>query len=223
MLGGILAIAGGSLIVLGAFLPWVKATAAFLGTVTRSGMEGGDGPIFLIAGFIIAGIGLWSIMARPTVAPALLILGGLAVGGLTLLEYNEVSNRVGGLGSSLATASVGAGIWSLFAGAAASLVAGLILVGQRTATPLMPDAPAVPSAPMTPTTGPGAARGCPHCKEAMRRDASICPHCRRESQAWEFDVGRWWTHDPAGTRVWFDEVERRWRLETDTPDPQATT
>jgi hypothetical protein len=81
MLGGILAIVGGGLIVLGAFLPWVKATAAFVGTITRSGMEGGDGPIFLAAGFVIAGIGLWCVLARPTLAPALLILGGLAVGG----------------------------------------------------------------------------------------------------------------------------------------------
>jgi hypothetical protein len=165
-LGGVLAILAGALIVLGAFLPWVKATAVFVGTITRSGMEGGDGPIFLGAGIVIAALGLWSVMGRPAAAPVLLILGGLAVGGLTLLEYNDVSERVGGLGSDLATASVGAGIWSLFAGATASLVAGLILVGQMTATPVRPDA-AVPSAPPTPATGLGAVRECPHCKLAL--------------------------------------------------------
>jgi hypothetical protein len=80
---------GGALIAIGAFLPWVKAIAAFVGTITRSGMEGGDGPIFLIVGIIIAAVGLWSLMARPTMAPGLLILGGLAVGGLAFMEYTE--------------------------------------------------------------------------------------------------------------------------------------
>jgi predicted amidophosphoribosyltransferase len=27
-------------------------------------------------------------------------------------------------------------------------------------------------------------RECPACKEKMRRDASICPHCRTPSQPW---------------------------------------
>ena len=27
-------------------------------------------------------------------------------------------------------------------------------------------------------------RECPHCKEPMRRDAAVCPHCRHESAAW---------------------------------------
>jgi hypothetical protein len=45
-------------------------------------------------------------------------------------------------------------------------------------------------------------------------DAPGCeclPHCRRESEAWEFEDGRWLTHDPAGARVWFDETQQIWR------------
>jgi hypothetical protein len=37
-----------------------------------------------------------------------------------------------------------------------------------------------------------ASRDCPFCKEQMRRDASVCPHCRHESEAWTFHDGAWW-------------------------------
>ena len=29
-------------------------------------------------------------------------------------------------------------------------------------------------------------RECPFCKEDMRRDASVCPHCRNNSEPWVF-------------------------------------
>jgi hypothetical protein len=32
-------------------------------------------------------------------------------------------------------------------------------------------------------------RECPHCKERMRRDAHVCPHCRYESPAEILDDG----------------------------------
>jgi hypothetical protein len=32
-------------------------------------------------------------------------------------------------------------------------------------------------------------RECPHCKERMRRDAYVCPHCRRESPAETLERG----------------------------------
>ncbi|MDQ2960703.1 MAG: hypothetical protein M3R48_06600 [Candidatus Dormibacteraeota bacterium] len=39
---------------------------------------------------------------------------------------------------------------------------------------------------------PATHRECPHCREPMRRDASACPHCQRQSVAWRFDGTRWW-------------------------------
>ena len=35
-------------------------------------------------------------------------------------------------------------------------------------------------------------RECPHCKEPMRRDASVCPHCQRDSEAWTLNDNAWW-------------------------------
>jgi hypothetical protein len=57
-------------------------------------------------------------------------------------------------------------------------------------------------------------RECPSCKEAMRRDASVCPHCRRDSEPWRFWEGRWWAYSASGDDVWYDEVFGVWR----TPD-----
>jgi hypothetical protein len=61
-----------------------------------------------------------------------------------------------------------------------------------------------------PVPGPDAVRTCPYCKEAMQRHASVCPHCRRESQAWTYENGRWWTTDSVGTRLWLDERQYTW-------------
>jgi hypothetical protein len=213
----VLAIVGGGLAAIGAFLPWVTATAAFVGTVTRSGMEGGDGPIFLGVGILVAALGLWAVLDHPTAAPILLILAGVAIVGLTVPEYIEVNERVGGLDSDFATASVGAGIWALFAGGVATGLAGLILIGQMTPPPV----PALPASVtgIAPPPGPGAVRTCPYCREAMQRDASVCPHCRRESQAWTYEEGRWWTTDPSGARVWLDERKSTWHQEPEASPP----
>jgi RNA polymerase subunit RPABC4/transcription elongation factor Spt4 len=78
---------------------------------------------------------------------------------------------------------------------------------------LLASTPANPSEPATPI----AMRECPSCKEAMRRDASVCPHCRRESDAWSYRGGRWWTRSAEGKDVWLsssgtwlaEEVARR--------------
>jgi hypothetical protein len=57
-------------------------------------------------------------------------------------------------------------------------------------------------------------RQCPSCKESMRRDATVCPHCHRESVAWTLHDGRWWTTGPDGGWVWLDELTQEWRSAT---------
>jgi hypothetical protein len=52
-------------------------------------------------------------------------------------------------------------------------------------------------------------RECPHCKEQMRRDASVCPHCQRDSDAWRLYEGRWWAQ-VGGTWYWLDELSQTW-------------
>jgi hypothetical protein len=62
-----------------------------------------------------------------------------------------------------------------------------------------------------PTPRPEAAtRECPWCKEAMRRDAIVCPHCQRESDPWRLEGGVWFSRDPEGREVWYEDARRRW-------------
>ena len=60
-------------------------------------------------------------------------------------------------------------------------------------------------------------RECPSCKERMRRDASVCPHCHRESAAWTQHDGFWWTTDGDGRWVFLDESTREWKRVAETP------
>jgi glutaredoxin len=68
-------------------------------------------------------------------------------------------------------------------------------------------------------SNPKAVRECPHCKEAMRRDASVCPHCRRDSDAWRYWEGRWWSPEGTEPPVWYDEPAGIWRDVADIPAP----
>jgi len=140
--GGILAIIGGLLLVVSAFLPWVKIGPGFVVNPppvsswdTVSGVDGhewflvGDDGIFvLIGGVLIAALGLWTILSRPKAAPIILILSGLAFGLLGRFEYDSIGHSVPCC--DFFTIHVGEGIWWIYAGAAATLVAGLILDGQ---------------------------------------------------------------------------------------------
>jgi hypothetical protein len=49
--------------------------------------------------------------------------------------------------------------------------------------------------PRTNDVGPDFYRECPFCKEEMRRDASVCPHCRYEVEPLVLRDGRWYAAD----------------------------
>ena len=70
-----------------------------------------------------------------------------------------------------------------------------------------------PLAPSPPGSPEAAAlyRECPHCKEAVRRDAEVCPHCRKESTPWRFHDDHWWYREtPEEPWEWLDEARSVW-------------
>lgn len=150
-LGEILAIAGGGLLVVGAFLPWVRAEGPFV-SVGRSGMVAEDFLIFLGAGVVIAALGLWAGVAMRSAAPALLIVGGVAAGIAAFLDYRDVARNIEEVNDGRITYFVGEGIWVLFAGALVSVVAGFVLSGRMSL--------------VAPVTGAGAG-------ESQRADNSV--------------------------------------------------
>jgi hypothetical protein len=105
------------LAVLGSFLPWVTATAALVGTISRSGMEGGDGIVTLLLG-VAAGLVGFSRLRGPTKATVWLgpLLLGLAIAGLGAFEIIIIQDRLKEVDSEVGTASVGMGPWAIAVG-----------------------------------------------------------------------------------------------------------
>ena len=65
-----------------------------------------------------------------------------------------------------------------------------------------PGAPATAADPMTVT------RECPHCKSAIRPDASVCPHCQRASTPWTLHTdNKWWRQEPDGTWFYYEQQQ----------------
>lgn len=108
-------------------------------------------------------------------------------------------------------------------GAGFALGAILGLIGIVIAFSLSPRG-AVSSAVRGPAggSGPVALRECPACRENMRRDASICPHCRTESEPWVFNAGYWWVQREGGW-YYLDEKRGDWvRNEPAFPQPPVS-
>jgi hypothetical protein len=122
---------GGLLIVLGSFLPWLTATAPFVWTISRNGMEGGDGIITLILGVVTILIGVSQLTA--TRLPSLLQRSSIATGVITgvvaIYDYVDVQRRIEDVKeqTDLVSASVGAGIWTLIVGAILAIVGGMVV------------------------------------------------------------------------------------------------
>lgn len=53
-------------------------------------------------------------------------------------------------------------------------------------------------------------RECPHCKERMKVDASVCPHCHRESPPWVWRDGSWFVTNENGSTYRYDPSSKSW-------------
>jgi hypothetical protein len=123
---GAIIIAGGALAILGSFLPWVTATAAFVGTIGRNGIDGGgDGMFTIIAGIIAAlcGIALLARSGRAIVARVGALICAAGLGYIFIIDLGNVNERISSIDTDFATASVGAGLYVVGL-AAVLLVAG---------------------------------------------------------------------------------------------------
>lgn len=109
--------AGGLVIAVAAMLPWVTVTAGVFGSVSKNGLDAGDGFLFLAAGIIIGLLGLSGATVDPQrVRRWLLGLGVLgALGGLA--EYVVEYSRINGLDpEASALTAVGIGIYLIVVG-----------------------------------------------------------------------------------------------------------
>ncbi|HEY7874046.1 MAG TPA: zinc ribbon domain-containing protein [Actinomycetota bacterium] len=110
---------------------------------------------------------------------------------------------VGGLVAGLIWDNKGGGFGSGFLMGALLGIIGIILAAAMT--------PEKDKRVVGPTGLATALRECPHCRTPIRRDASVCPHCQRESEAWIFHGDRWWVKRAEGY-YWRDEKSGDWNL-----------
>jgi hypothetical protein len=126
------AMLGGLLICFGSFLPWLTVTAPLVGTISRSGMDGGgDGTITLALGCITILLAVVGFTAKPKLL-RLSILTGAVAGIVAVAAYQQVQDRIAkaqeaaGEVAGMLSASVGAGIWALLIGAVLAVVGGFL-------------------------------------------------------------------------------------------------
>jgi hypothetical protein len=118
--GPAILLAGAVLSVIGCFLPWLRATAPLVGTVTKSGLSG-DGLVVLAIAGVAALLGIAMLATGKTGwVPALV---GVALASLTLvivaIDYSDISGRVAKLTSGPVpfAAEVGEGLYLVGFGA----------------------------------------------------------------------------------------------------------
>ena len=111
--------AGGALIALGSFLPWMSATTIF-GTLSKSGLDGGgDGLFTLAVGALFVVLGLTALSGVSDRRRWITVALGSVLAILLVVELVDLNKRVAGIPTSpFAYANVGPGIWVLFLGTA---------------------------------------------------------------------------------------------------------
>ena len=193
--------------VVGAFGPWAKVIG--LVNVSVSGTDGGRDGWGVVAAAVVGALALvaWDRKNR------LFAIGTLLAGGAsTVLCYSDrqdVAKIADENTSTLGAFEVGWGLNLALAGSFVFGIVGLVaLLGN-------PNAPDMPKRPATAPSGEDPKRThreCPHCKEQMRRDASVCPLCQRDSLAWTQNDGFWWRPAEDGSWLYLDEVSGEWRV-----------
>ena len=118
-------IAGGALMFVGSFLPWVTVSTIF-GTLTRSGVDrNGDGILSAGLGIAAAGIGV-ALLNRASRAASVALVAIAALAGLLVyVDASDIAGRLGDLDTEAALASIGIGLWAVGAGAMLTGVMGL--------------------------------------------------------------------------------------------------
>jgi hypothetical protein len=199
VVGGIAALLG----LVGVFLDWVSVDTAF-GSIGRKGIDTDDGKLALAAVLIGLVAALFATMFRSRGWFLVVGVMGAVALGIAIYDGRDVSHRVANANEEaqgFVQANVGAGLWVL--GVAGVLMLLCSLFGFNAAR--QAKEPAIVEA--TPLY-----RECPHCKEQMRRDAAVCPHCRMESPPWHLHDGVWWVQSKDGTWHYLDEATGEWKL-----------
>jgi hypothetical protein len=128
-------IAGGALLAIGTLLAWMTASAGII-SVSRTAFQLGahesmtaDGPIVLVLGLIIVGIGVTRLTntSMPRVVQRSPIIAGLGAAVVLGYDYHSIQQLAQSINSAYSVASVGPGFWVCCVGDGIAIVAGVAL------------------------------------------------------------------------------------------------
>lgn len=120
---------GGALIAIGSFLPWISASAPFVGTVSASGLQGGgDGIITLLGGIAILALAVVAYAGRSRGIAAGALLLSVGVGVVMIFDIPMINDRINQAQttSSLVHGAMGAGVFATLVGAGVAVVGALV-------------------------------------------------------------------------------------------------
>ena len=142
----LIALIGGALVAIGAFLPWAKVTSPF-DSATKNGIEG-DGAITLVVAILVliaCGAALAKVMPARAVrwASITAISGGAIALAIALIDGLDIRSQTGSIGTTLIEATVGIGVYLTGIGGLAAVAGGVMLLSATSATKTAP----APSAP----------------------------------------------------------------------------
>jgi hypothetical protein len=133
-------LAGAVLGLIGSFLPWVTASAAFVGHIERSGIDG-DGKLTALGSVAVGVLALCCLRRRASYTiPVAVIVGvlGLGVFAVAVYDAQDIQRAINNLTpeeASLIVASVGSGVWvTIFGGLA--IMTGAVLACVLSAKPM---------------------------------------------------------------------------------------
>lgn len=126
-------VVGGALMAFGAFLPWMTMSAPFVGTISRSGMDGGgDGMVALLLGASILAVSIPRVVGFvPGWLQFCVVFPGAVGVILGVYDYVEVTDRIAkAMTSPMLLGSVGVGLPMILLGSAMTVLSGVV-VSQR--------------------------------------------------------------------------------------------
>lgn len=200
------------------FMPYVDeaSSGSFGGVAENTILQTEFGWVNLILIGLCA-VGLVRNLMSPHRVVWPLVVGGLTVASAVWAFVNEDARTLCPLGQTTITdacsvAEPGLGIYMLGAGGAALAASWFFFRNFPSRSSVT-----------TPADDPmQVTRECPHCKSQIRPDASVCPHCQRESEAWTLSEDRWWRVID-GHNHWLDYTTGEWREFVEPPEPAATS
>jgi hypothetical protein len=110
-------VAGGALVAVGSILPWVTAVGGFGISVSRSGIEGGDGLLTIVLGIGIALLGLTMARGEYLSRATVTLIASIVALAVVALDYLDITKRITDASSDGVYGSVGVGLWIVGVGA----------------------------------------------------------------------------------------------------------